>query len=121
MARDEALQAQEALASKRGGYGDRRGTEHKATAHVLGQGTEEAGAGRGPAASGTDPFGERQTPPRWPSFEIRTAPRGFFNTLGCYPKFVFGFLHRDGAASLGEGVYGWISTERPNVASTGAG
>jgi hypothetical protein len=88
VARDEALQAQEALASKRGGYGDRRGTEHKATAHVLGQGTEEAGAGRGPAASGTDPFGERRTPPRWPSFEIRTAPRGFFDTLTPYAKFV---------------------------------
>ena len=76
-----------ALAGERGGYGDRRGTEHKATAHVLGQGTEEVGAGRGPAASGTDPFGEQPTPPGKPSSEIHTAPRTFFNGLAQKAKF----------------------------------
>jgi transposase len=87
VARDEALPSQEALAGERGGYGDRRGTEHKATAHVLGQGIEEVGAGRGPAASGTDLLGEWPTPPAQPSSEIHTAPRTFFNGLGCSPKF----------------------------------
>jgi hypothetical protein len=43
--------------------------------------TEETGAGRGPAGSGTDPFGERQAPPGQPSSEIHTAPRTFFNGL----------------------------------------
>ena len=54
MARDKALQAQEALAGEFRGYGDRRGPKRKAAAHVLGQGTEEVGADSGPAASGTD-------------------------------------------------------------------
>jgi len=81
VARDEALQAKDALAGERRGPGDRRRTEREATTRFLGQGTEEASAGGCPVASGTDPFGERPTPEGLPSSEIRTAPRGFFNTL----------------------------------------
>jgi hypothetical protein len=81
VARDEALQAQEALAGERRGDGEGCGTEHKAAARLLGQRTEETGAGRGPVASGTDPFGERPAPPGQPSSEIHTAPCAFFNGL----------------------------------------
>lgn len=81
MARDEEVQAQEALAGERRGAGEGRGTEHKAIARFLGQGTEEVGTGSGPAASGTHPFSEQPTPTGKPSSEIHTAPRAFFNRL----------------------------------------
>ena len=80
MARHEEVQAQDALAGERGGYGDSHGTEHKATAHVLGQGTAEVGADGGPAASGAVLFGEQPTFAEQPSSEIHTAPREFFNS-----------------------------------------
>jgi hypothetical protein len=87
VARDEEIPPQDAPAGERRGVIDRHGTEHKATAHVLGQGTEEVGAGSSPAASGTDSFSERPTPPGRPSSEIHTAPRTFFNGLGFSSKF----------------------------------
>jgi hypothetical protein len=94
VARDEEIPPQDAPAGERGGYGDRHGREHKAAAHVLGQGTEEVGAGSGPAASGTDPFNEQPTPPGRPSSEIHTATRTFFNGLGYSPKSRCRILHR---------------------------
>jgi hypothetical protein len=82
VARDETLQAKDALAGERRGADDRRGTEHKATAHVLGQGTEEVGAGSGPPTSGTCPFSEHPTPQVRPSPGTAPLQTGFSTRWG---------------------------------------
>ena len=71
----------EALAGESRGYGDRRGPKRKAAAHVLGQGTEEVGAGSGPAASGTDLSSAVGTLDEPSHRRSQRIPREFFNTL----------------------------------------
>jgi hypothetical protein len=82
VARDEEVQAQEALAGERRSAGDGRGTEHKAAAHSPGQGTEEVGTGSGSATSGTYHFGERPTFEEPSSSEIHTTLASFSTCWG---------------------------------------
>jgi hypothetical protein len=81
VARHEEVSPQEALAGERRGAGDRRGPKRKAAARVLGQGTEEVGAGRGPAASGTDLSSAVGTLDEPSHRRSQRIPRELFNTL----------------------------------------